>query len=204
MRETKAKKTRIYLIRHGEIVQGDVFRYNGQTDVPLTSRGLDQYRLLAERLRDRPIAACYASDLSRCAQGAEIVCGEHGIEPLLKTELRELSFGDWEGMTWQELADSFPGQWQARLNDITGYRVPGGENLHDLQSRVLPVITGIVQRHQGQEVAVIGHGGVNRVILLEALGAPLTSMFRLEQDFGCLNIIEYYEDGNPVVTLLNG
>jgi len=51
---------------------------------------------------------------------------------------------------------------------------------------------------------VVGHGGVNRVILLDALGAPPSSMFRIEQDYGCLNIIDYYEDGNPVVKLLNG
>ena len=67
-------RTRIYLIRHGEIAGSGEFRYNGQTDVPLTPKGLDQYRLLAKRLKDTPVSACYTSDLSRCAQGAEIIC----------------------------------------------------------------------------------------------------------------------------------
>jgi alpha-ribazole phosphatase len=62
----------------------------------------------------------------------------------------------------------------------------------------------IVERHRGGEVLVIAHGGVNRVILLDAIGAPFSSMFRIEQDYGCLNIIDYYGDGIPVVTLLNG
>lgn len=197
-------RTRIYLVRHGEIEGRGVFRYNGQADVQLTARGLHQYHLLADRLADVGIAACYTSDLSRCVQGARIMCAGKGLEPVLKEELRELSFGNWEGLTWDELAERYPEEWQARMNDFVGYRVPGGENLHDLQSRLMPALEGIIDRHQGEDVLVVGHGGGNRVILLSALGAPLSSMFRIEQDYGCLNIIDYYADGNPVVKLLNG
>jgi alpha-ribazole phosphatase len=198
------KKTRIYLIRHGQVAGSEVFRYNGQSNVQLTTKGLDQYRMLSERLKDKPISACYTSDLSRCVEGARIICSALGISPVPKKELRELSFGDWEGMTWTELEEKFPEAWQARLKDIVNYRVPGGENLLDLSERVMPVIEEIVEKHCGEEVLVVGHGGINRIILLHSLGAPYTSMFRVEQNFGCLNIIDYYEDGNPVVKLLNG
>lgn len=197
-------KTRVYLVRHGEIAGSEVFRYNGQTDVPLTPKGVDQYRQLAGRLKDTSIRACYASNLSRCELGAHIICDPLGILPVLRGELREMSFGAWEGMTWSELAKNYPDEWQARQNDMVAYRAPGGENLLDLHGRVMPVIMEIVERHRGGEVLVIAHGGVNRVILLDAIGAPFSSMFRIEQDYGCLNIIDYYGDGIPVVTLLNG
>jgi alpha-ribazole phosphatase len=197
-------RTRIYLIRHGEIAGSGEFRYNGQADVPLTPKGFDQYRMLAERLKDAPVSACYTSDLTRCMEGAEILCRNRAIGPLAKRALRELSFGDWEGMTWKELAAKFPEQWQTRMHDFVDFRAPGGENLLDLQDRVLPAITEIVDRHRGEEVFVVAHGGVNRIILLDALGAPPSSMFRIEQDYGCLNIIDWYADGNPVVRLLNG
>lgn len=197
-------KTRIYLVRHGEVAGSEVFRYNGQSDVPLTPRGVEQYRSLAARLQDKPVAACYASDLSRCTLGAEILCGSLGIKPVPKRELRELSFGEWEGKTWSELAERYPDQWKARLDDYVNYRAPGGENLLDLAGRVIPAIKEIIARHPDEEILVVSHGGVNRVVLLDALGAPFTSMFRMEQDFGCLNIIDYYADGNPVVKLLNG
>jgi alpha-ribazole phosphatase/probable phosphoglycerate mutase len=62
----------------------------------------------------------------------------------------------------------------------------------------------IVAAHPGEEVLVVGHGGVNRVILLDAIGAPLDRLFHIEQDFGCLNVIDYYPDGASVVALLNG
>ncbi len=196
--------TRIYLVRHGVTAGSAVSRYNGQTDVPLTAEGLDQYRTLAARLRDRPVSACYASSLSRCIRGAEILCAGRGIRPVARGELRELSFGVWEGMTWAELEREFPAEWRARMDDIVNYRVPGGENLLDLAGRAIPAMREIVRRHEAEEVLVVAHGGVNRIILLDAMGAPFTSMFRIEQDFGCLNIIDYYADGNPVVKLLNG
>jgi alpha-ribazole phosphatase/probable phosphoglycerate mutase len=119
-------------------------------------------------------------------------------------ELRELHIGEWEGRTWSELQAAYPAEWQARLDDIVHYRVPGGESLLEMAGRVRPAIRGIVAAHVGEEVLVVGHGGVNRIILLDAIGAPLERLFHIEQSHGCLNVIDYYADGNAVVQLLNG
>lgn len=197
-------RTRIHLIRHGQVMGFDQPRYNGQADVALTDVGVEQYHLLKERLADSHISACYTSDLGRCVAGAGIICREFGIEPVFRRELRELNIGIWEGMTWREISERWPDEWQARLDDLVNYRVPEGENLLDLEARVMPVIAEIVERHKGQDVLVVGHGGVNRVILLNAIGAPLSSMFNIEQNYGCLNIIDYYADGRATVKLLNG
>lgn len=195
--------TRMYLIRHGQVAGYDQPRYNGQTDVALTDYGVEQYHLLKDRLADTKISACYTSDLTRCTTGAGIICKSFGIEPTPRRELRELNIGEWEGLTWQEIKASWPEGWQARLNDLVNYRVPGGENLLDVEARVMPVIAEIVERHKGQEVLVVGHGGVNRIVLLNAIGAPLAGMFNIEQNYGCLNIIDYYADGRATVKLLN-
>lgn len=196
--------TRIYLIRHGQVAGFDQPRYNGQTDVALTDYGVEQYRLLKARLADKKISACYTSDLTRCTTGAGIICQEIGVEPSVRRELRELNIGVWEGLAWQEIKSTWPDGWQARLADLVNYRVPGGENLLDVEARVMPVITEIVERHAGEEVLVVAHGGVNRIVLLNAIGAPLAGMFNVEQNYGCLNIIDYYTDGRATVKLLNG
>ena len=196
--------TRLYLIRHGQVVGHDQPRYNGQADVGLTDIGLEQYHVLKARLADKPISACYTSDLNRCTTGAEIICSHFRIEPVRRQELRELNIGIWEGLTWHEIQARWPNEWQARLADLVNYRVPQGENLLDVAGRVVPVIEEIVARHQGQEVLVVGHGGVNRIVLLNAIGAPLSAMFTIEQSYGCLNIIDYYADGRATVKLLNG
>jgi alpha-ribazole phosphatase len=196
--------TRIYLIRHGQVTGFDQPRYNGQTDVALTDYGIEQYQHLKERLADKKISACYTSDLSRCTIGAGIICRSLGIEASAHRELRELNIGVWEGLAWQEIQATWPDGWQARLADLVNYRVPDGENLLDVEARVMPVINKVVERHKGEEVLVVAHGGVNRVVLLNAIGAPLAGMFNIEQSFGCLNIIDYYADGRATVKLLNG
>lgn len=196
--------TRIHLIRHGQVVGYDQKRYNGQFDVALTDLGVEQYHLLKERLASAPISACYTSDLTRCVTGANIICERFGIEPVKRSELRELNVGIWEGLTWTEIIARWPEEWQARLADLVHYRVPEGETLLEVEARVMPTIREIVERHQGQELLVVGHGGVNRIVLLDAIGAPLTSMFNIEQTYGCYNIIDYYADGKVTVKLLNG
>ena len=196
--------TRIHLIRHGQVVGHDQKRYNGQIDVALTDQGVEQYHRLKERLADAPISACYTSDLTRCVTGANIICEQFGIEPVRRSELRELNIGIWEGLTWQEIQTSWPEEWQARLADLVHFRVTQGETLLEVEARVMPVINEIVERHEGQELLVVGHGGVNRVVLLNAIGAPLARMFNIEQSYGCYNIIDYYADGKVTVKLLNG
>jgi len=196
--------TRIHLIRHGQVAGHDQPRYNGQTDVALTDLGIAQYHRLKEHLATEKISACYTSDLSRCTIGADIICGRLDIEPLKRSQLRELNIGIWEGLIWDEITRRWPKEWQARLDDLVNYRVPEGENLLDLEARVMPVIEEILEQQEGREVLVVGHGGVNRVILLKAIGAPLSSMFNIEQNFGCHNIIDYYADGRATVKLLNG
>jgi len=196
--------TRIYLVRHGEVAGAGVPRYNGQTDVALSERGQEQYQVLGERLATASIAACYASDLSRCTWGAQRLAERFGVSLSVQPDLRELNIGIWEGMAWAEIQRQYPEMWLARLADLVNYRPPQGENLLDVHARVMPVIAGIVDRHRGEEVLVVAHGGVNRIILLEAIGAPLGALFSIEQTYGCLNIIDYYADGRAVVKLLNG
>ena len=118
--------------------------------------------------------------------------------------MRELDVGDWQGRTWSELQEAYPRQWQERLRDLANYRVPGGESLQDAADRVLPSLRRIIDRHPGGAVALVAHGGVNRIILLDAIGAALDKAFAIEQDYGCLNIIDYQDTGRSVVRLLNG
>lgn len=197
-------RTRLYLMRHGQVQGHQEKRYNGQGEVPLTPVGRRQFETLAERLRDEPLTAVYSSDLSRCREGAGLIAEGHGLTAVAAPELREISMGEWEGTTWSELQTRHPRQWQARLADPVHFRVPGGENLLDVAARVRPVLDRILHDHRGEAVALVAHGGVNRLILLDALRAPLDRLFSLEQDFGCLNIVDYYEGGRSVIKLLNG
>jgi alpha-ribazole phosphatase len=196
--------TRLYLVRHGQVVGYEEKRYNGQGEIDLTPQGVAQFGMLQLRLQSKPLRAAYSSDLSRCMTGARTLAEVHGLQPVPCPELRELNIGHWEGRTWRELKEKHPEEWQARLDDLVNYQVPGGESLLQMAERVRAAVRRIVTAHPGEEVLVVGHGGVNRVILLDAIGAPLERLFHVEQDYGCLNVIDYFADGLCTVRLLNG
>ena len=197
--------TRVYLVRHGEVLNhGAEFRYNGHIDIDLTERGLSQMKAVAEKLRDEPLKGVYSSDLTRTIRGAEAIANKHSISPVADKRFKEVAAGRWEGLTFNEVRELFPDEAHVRFEDLVNYRIKdGGESLRDVETRVIPALSEIVLKHKGESVVLVAHGGVNRVILCHALNLGLENFFRLEQDYGCLNIIDFY-DGTAVVGLVNG
>ncbi len=196
--------TRVYLIRHGEVRNGGEKRYNGHIDIDITEKGVEQMRRLAVRLAGSPIAAVYSSDLIRTAKGAKIISKSLGVSFTALPQLRERSVGAWEGLTVDEIKERFPEEYRAWRADLLHYRPPDGECLLDVKERILPAYRKLLSEHAGVEIAMVLHGGVNRIIIADALGLDLSNMFRVDQTFGALNIIDYHDDGMAVVKLLNG
>ncbi|MBF0555445.1 MAG: histidine phosphatase family protein [Nitrospirae bacterium] len=178
-------------------------RYKGHIDVPLSDEGIRQAKRLAEFIRnlDAPIRI-FCSDLSRAVKTAETIGQPFGITPVPLKGLRERHFGAWEGMTFDEIKAAYPKEFTSWARDPMSFSPVGGESTMDVSLRVLPVFYDLIKDRGDETIAVVAHGGVNRVILCDILGIPLTHIFRVEQDFICLNIIDFY-DGVPVVKLLN-
>jgi alpha-ribazole phosphatase/probable phosphoglycerate mutase len=197
------ERTRLFLIRHGQVEGFESKRYNGQKNVPLTAHGRRQLDLVAERLAGVRLDAVWSSDLDRCRYGAERLAAPRGLPVTYSERLRELHAGDWEGLSWEDLQRLYPTEWQARLADIATYQIPGGESFQGAARRVRPELGRLLDSHPGQNVALVAHGGVNRIILLDALGAPLDKVFSLEQDYACINVIDYFADGYRTVRLMN-
>jgi len=196
--------TRVYLMRHGEVDNGLEKRYNGHIDVDITPKGIEQMHRLAGLLAGKPVKAVYSSDLIRSVKGAKIVSQRLGLEHMAFRTFRERSVGKWEGLTAEEIKARYPDEFTAWRADLLNYRPPEGECLMDVRNRVLPEYKRIVALHPDQEIAMLLHGGVNRVILADALGLDPLNLFRIDQAFGALNIIDHYDDGMAVVKLLNG
>jgi broad specificity phosphatase PhoE len=196
--------TRVYLMRHGEVANGGEKRYNGHIDVDITEKGVEQMHRLAGMLHGKPVSAVYSSDLIRSVRGARIISERLNLTPTADRRLRERSVGAWEGLTAEEIQSRFPDEYAAWRADLLNYRPPGGECLQDVRDRILPEYGRIVDSHRGEEIAMLLHGGVNRVILADALGVSPLNLFRIDQAFGALNIIDHYVDGMTVVRLLNG
>ena len=146
----------------------------------------------------------YSSDLIRSVKGARIISERLRLSPAPIRALRERSVGQWEGMTAEEINQRFPEEYKAWRADLLNYRPPEGECLQDVRNRILPEYKRIVALHPDQEIAMLLHGGVNRVILADVLGLDPLNLFRIDQAFGALNIIDHHDDGMTVVKLLNG
>ncbi len=196
--------TRLYLIRHGQVANHHELRYNGHFDVDITGLGVLQMQRLAEVLSKAPLKAVYSSDLTRAAKGAEIISEGLGLGYTKVRAFRELHLGRWEGLTRDEAVARFPEDAGFSLRALGTGKVEGGESLNDLRERVMPALQEIIGLHRNETACIVAHGGVNRVILSDAMGLPIENFFRMEQDYGCLNVIDYFHDGAAVVKLLNG
>ncbi|MFP4037209.1 MAG: alpha-ribazole phosphatase [Desulfobacteraceae bacterium] len=198
------RSCRLYLVRHGQVMGYDRRPVYGHTDVGITEVGRLQMEALAERLKYVPIKAVFSSDLERSRLGALIIGRHHDVPVQSLPELREMNFGDWESLTLGELSERFPEELQKRKADLLGYRIPGGgESVEDFARRVLGCLDGILAERDGEDVLLVAHGGVNRVILCSAMGLAMDRIFSLHQDYGCLNIIDYFQDG-ALIRLVNG
>ena len=195
-------KTRLLLIRHGELVTSKEWRYVGHLDVELNETGIDQMKRAGERLKNECVEVLLSSDLKRTIKGAEIIGSALGIAPQHHREFREINLGQWEGLTRDEIVDRFPEEFEARAKDLPNYRIKNGESFADLKSRVIHKLAQVLKDHHGKNIALVAHGGVNRIILTHVLGMDLNNLTRLDQAYGCLNIIDYF-NGMPVVRLVN-
>ena len=159
----------ILLARHGETTSNRERRFQGQLDVPLNDTGREQARALAERLRGEPVAALYASPLSRARETAEIIGAVLGLEPRLDDRLKEVDVGDWQERLKDDLAREDPEGWAAFGAAGEDFRFPGGESLAEQQRRVIAALVDITQRGE-LPALVVCHRGVMR---LATGGAPL-------------------------------
>ena len=156
--------TRIIAIRHGETAWNVDTRIQGQLDIPLSATGRWQAARLAEALSGETLGAIYASDLARAWETAQYLGRAHGIDVVREKALRERGFGEFEGRTFAEIEALLPEQsmrWRKRDPEFAPV---GGESLQVLRSRVVEVAGRLAARHPGEQIALVGHGGVMDVL----------------------------------------
>jgi probable phosphoglycerate mutase len=196
-------ETRLYLIRHGATNLTAEDRFSGATG-DLSDEGRRQLGALAERLKKEEIQALYASPLQRTLDSALILGGAIGLTPILKDGLREISHGEWEGLTHDEARAKHPETFEAWSRDPFHHAAEGGESGQDVLDRAMPVLRDIVAAERGKRVAVVSHKATLRLVLCDFLGIdPRGYRDKLEQFPACLNIVVMMGTGARLV-LLNG
>lgn len=200
---TNQRRLRLYLIRHGEVEGAADGKLLGRTDARLSARGLEQSRQLAETLSAAELSAIYSSDLQRARVMAETIAKRSELKVQESSAWREIDMGEWEDRTMASLHGEAPELVAQLFADPASFEYPSGESFAAFTARVQTALDQLLFTHGSGEVALVAHGGVCRTIIGSVLGMPTQNWLRLAQDYGCLNVIDWY-DGNPVLRLLNG
>jgi len=195
--------TRILLVRHGETEWNRIERFRGRADVPLNEAGLAQAEATARRIAAQwqPVAV-YASPLSRAVRTADAIARALGLPVQPHPGLIDISYGQWQGLSADEVRERWPDILDAWYNAPQAARIPGGETLDEVRARGLATVHDLAARHDDQTIVLVAHTVMNRAILLDVLGLGTDRFWRLRQDTCAINVFEA-ERGDFTLVSLN-
>lgn len=194
---------KLLLIRHGQTDWNLLGKYQGQTDIALSGEGIRQVDLLAQNFPVDTLDIIYTSDLQRALMTAERLAEKFSAPLYADKALRELNFGAWEGLTYQEIAERWPQEVKNLFGAPEKLQIPEGETFLMLQRRAMNKIHEIRAENEGKNVAVVAHGAISKAILTALLHIPLHYVWTLRQDNTAVNILRF-DDEFVSVELLNG
>ena len=187
--------TRLFLVRHGETAWNAEGRIQGHADEPLNEMGRYQAQRLAARLSVVAFVAAYTSDLSRARETMEsILAGHKHVRQEAIHDLREISHGAWEGLTYQEVLERFPDVYRRRFAvDDSMFAPPGGESMADLLQRVSVFINRLrteTEYAAGEDnILIVSHGGPLRALLLHLLDLSVACFWHYSPALGSVSIV---------------
>lgn len=178
--------TRLLLIRHAEVEVRYQRVFGGRIDMDISPHGHAQAAALAAFLRHKPLDAIYASPMKRVQQTLAPLLNNGAPRPVVMSNLREVDFGDWTGLNYEQIQQTFGVSANAWLDQLQGGAIPNAETGAIHRARVEPCLREILGRHHGQTVAVFSHGGVTRMILSILLDLPLPKTDGFQIDYASL------------------
>jgi probable phosphoglycerate mutase len=197
-----AVTTLTHLLRHGQTEHTPERRFSGSSDLPLSELGRAEARAAALSLKDRGIDAIVCSPLRRCRETAAAAADVLGLPVEVDDDLRELDFGEWEGLTRDEAVARNPLALR-RFFGATDVRAPGGESIADVSARVARARRRILDRYAGQTVLVVSHVTPIKLLLAAGLGAGDEVVHRVFLEAASLCTVAWSSDGRTSVRLVN-
>ncbi len=185
---------RLILIRHGELPPEFAGRFVGRTDAPLGEQGIADCRALAGIWRNMNSEVVFVSPKLRARQTAELICGEGNF--LLDNRLREVDFGRWENLNFEEIAGRDPEYSKYWYDHPQEIRFPEGEAVPEFYARV-EQFTEMLLKESRKVMTVISHGGVLTVMIRRLMDLPHEAMWRWQPSRGSLSVIQFDPSALP-------
>jgi probable phosphoglycerate mutase len=165
--------TTFLVVRHGETLWNNDGRIQGHLDSRLTPTGRAQAQALAGRLASEALHALYSSDLGRARETAAPIAAATGLAPVYDASLRERTYGIFESLTWTEIEARHPAEYARLATRDPAYVVPEGESAIAFRERLLAAFAALAERHPGERLAVVTHGGALGMLYRVATAMPL-------------------------------
>lgn len=194
--------SKIILVRHGDTTLNSAERYWGRVDVELSPAGLIQAESLRDRLATQKIDFIYSSDLQRALVTARTIASKQRVKVITCAELREIDFGEFEGLTFAEISQRYPESVELWTNWSLQMRFPGGESVDELNTRVIKFLDKLKKHSEDQTILVVAHSAPLRLIICHLLGVELWRWRQFRLDLASLSILETYPQG-AILSLLN-
>lgn len=185
---------RILLLRHAETDWNRERRYQGWRDIPLSPTGREQAESAGRLLAASPLAAVWSSPLARARETAALIAAPHTLAVREADAFKEMGFGDWEGLTRDEVRERFPDAHRAWAETPHEAAWPGAEALGVVRARALAGLEALREAHQGQTVCLVSHGITSRILILEALGLGLDRLWSLQLSPTGISELEFRDD----------
>ena len=195
--------TKMFLVRHGLTDWNQQKKYQGQKDIPLNEKGCEQARSLGKYLKAEEIDSIYSSDLKRALQTANIINENHDLEVNKKEKIREIHFGDWQGLSYSEIEEQYPQRLKKWNKDPITNCPPGGETMAVFIKRVKSGFEEIINKNQDNNILVVSHGGTIKVYLTILLEMPPKNHWQFDISSTGLSVINFYEDNKAIISAIN-
>lgn len=192
----------LFLVRHGESEWNILSKVQGQSNINLTNKGKEQAKKIAKRLVDEKIDMIFSSDLKRAHDTAMIIGELLNLEVKSLKELREISFGVWEGLTTKEIMEKYMNEHIIWMTEPHKLNLPKAEKLIDLQERLLSIVNDIIKKNKNKNILIVSHGASIKALILGILGIDISNYNKFSIGNTSLSIIEY-RDYTPVIRVLN-
>ncbi len=189
----------ILLIRHGETAWNTAEIFRGRADVPLNEAGRTQAERLSEYLSRKKIDTVYASPLARARETAEIIAGRHGLGVKNVPEIIDIDFGEWQGLSHQEVKERYGELYRRWLEHPEGVKFPGGESLAEVRERAESPVQRLAAGGEEVTAALVAHRVVNKVLICALLGLDESRFWNIRQDTGGITTFNY-EKGRFILT----
>ena len=189
-------------MRHGLTEFNSTRRFAGHSDVEMSPEGQQQVERLRNRLANEKIDAVYSSDLKRALETAKVVSSDRKVEIVTCPELREINYGDAEGLTFDEIGQRYPDLAQAIRNFNLELKFPGGESFEGFIQRTITFLARLEKHEPSATILVVSHSGVLRVLLCDLLGIVQSHWRQIGCDNASLSIVNTYPRG-AIINLLN-